>query len=135
LELLKKLENGKPIIVKQSTDHQTNVKQNTLLIPLMLLNQVIGVIGLEQENPAHIWTDEEIAIALAAANRAALSLENSRLLEDSQKRAAREHAISNISAKIGAGVEIESIIKTAISELGNQISGAQVTVELGSADE
>jgi GAF domain-containing protein len=93
------------------------------------------VIGLEQENPAHIWTDEEIAIALAAANRAALSLENSRLLEDSQKRAAREQAISNISAKIGAGVEIESIIKTAISELGNQISGAQVTVELGSADE
>lgn len=135
LELLKKLENGKPIIVKQSTDHQTNVKQNTLLIPLILLNQVIGVIGLEQENPAHIWTDEEIAIALAAANRAALSLENSRLLEDSQKRAAREQAISNISAKIGAGVEIESIIKTAISELGNQISGAQVTVELGSADE
>ena len=135
LELLKKLENGKPIIVKQPTDLQTNARQNTLLIPLMLLNQVIGVIGLEQENPDHIWTDEEIAIALAAANRAALSLENSRLLEDSQKRASREHAISNISAKIGAGVEIETIIKTAISELGNQISGAQVTIEMGSTDE
>ncbi len=135
-DLLKKLESGKPVVVKQDNKQQNNNnEQNTLMIPLMLLNQVIGVIGLEQEDPNHIWTGEEIAIAQAAANRAALTLENSRLLEESQRRATREQAISQISARIGAGTEIESILKTAIRELGTQISGAQITVEMGSDDE
>ena len=136
-DLLKQLESGKPIILKQGVQRQNEInnRQNTLMIPLMLLNQVIGVIGLEQEDPDHIWSDEEIAIAQAAANRAALTLENSRLLEDSQRRATREQAISHISAKIGAGTEIETILKTAIRELGAQIGGTQITVEMGSVDE
>ncbi|MBI5965405.1 MAG: GAF domain-containing protein [Chloroflexi bacterium] len=136
IDLLKKLESGKPIVVKQDNKQPgDDGEQNTLMVPLMLLNQVIGVIGLEQEDPDHIWTVEEIAIAQAAANRAALTLENSRLLEESQQRATREQAISQISAKIGAGTEIEAILKTAIRELGAQIGGAQITVEIGSDDE
>ena len=130
-ELLKELENGKPIITGQNAVGT----KNTLMIPLMLLNQVIGVIGVEQEDPYHAWTEEEIAIAQAAANRAALTLENARLLEDSQRRAAREQAIGQISAKIGAGTEIETILKTAIRELGIQISGTQIMVEIGGENE
>ncbi|MBI5942912.1 MAG: GAF domain-containing protein [Chloroflexi bacterium] len=133
-ELLKQLESGKPIHMKQAANLPGKNGRNSLMVPLMLLNQVIGVIGLEQDDPEHIWTDEEIAIAQAAANRAALTLENARLLEESQKRAAREQAIGNISARIGAGTEIETILKTAIRELGAQISGAQITVEMGSDD-
>lgn len=132
-DLLKQLESGKPVIVKQNAKRKND--GNTLMIPLMLLNQVIGVIGLEQDDPEYIWTDEEIAIAQAAANRAALSLENSRLLEESQRRASREQAIGQISAKIGQGIEIESILKTAIRELGAQIGGAQITVEIGGEKE
>lgn len=70
-ELLKELGNGRPIITGQNAVGT----KNTLMIPLMLLNQVIGVIGLEQEDPHHAWTEGEIAIAQAAANRAALTLE------------------------------------------------------------
>ncbi len=132
-DLLKRLESGKPVIVRKGVSLGGR-DQSTMMIPLMLLNQVIGVIGLEQEDPEHIWTEDEIAIAQAAANRAALTLENARLLEESQRRAAREQTISNISAKIGAGTEIELILKTAVRELGSQISGAQVLVELGSDD-
>ena len=133
--LLKQLENGKPVISKQGIKHKGDShEQNTLMIPLMLLNQIIGVIGLEQEDPDHTWTEEEITIAQAAANRAALSLENARLLEESQRRVTREQAISQISTKIGAGTEIEAILKTAIRELGAQIGGTQITVEMGSDD-
>jgi GAF domain-containing protein/HAMP domain-containing protein len=130
-ELLMQLKNGKPIVMNQAEGRA----KNTLMIPIMLLNQVIGVIGLEQEDPDRTWTDEEIAVAQAAANRAALTLENARLLEDSQRRAAREQAIGQITAKIGTGTEIEAILKTAIRELGSQISGAQITVEIGNENE
>ena len=132
---MKQLENGRPVISKQGIKHKgDSLEQNTLMIPLMLLNQIIGVIGLEQEDPDHTWTEEEITIAQAAANRAALSLENARLLEESQRRVTREQAISQISTKIGAGTEIEAILKTAIRELGAQIGGTQITVEMGSDD-
>lgn len=131
VDLLKQLESGKPIIPRPNADHE----KNTLMIPLVLLNQVIGVIGLEQEDANYIWSAEEIAIAQAAANRAALTLENSRLLEESQRRASREQAISHISAKIGAGTEIGTILKTAIRELGAQIGSAQITVEMGNDDD
>ena len=45
----------------------------------------------------------------AAAERAALALENARLIENAQRRAARERAIGDISAKIGAVSNLESI--------------------------
>ncbi|MBI5354271.1 MAG: GAF domain-containing protein [Chloroflexi bacterium] len=135
--LLEQLKSGKPIVIKpdDAQPSTTREKKNTLMIPLMLSNEVIGVIGLEQEDLGHIWSEKEIAVAQAAANRAALSLENSRLLEESQRRASREQAISHISARIGTGTEIDSILKIAIRELGSQISGTQVTVEMGSDDE
>ena len=129
--LLEQLENGMPIVL----DQNEGKAKSTLMIPLMLLNQVIGVIGVEQEDPNRTWTSEEIAVAQAAANRAALTLENARLLEESQRRAAREQAIGQISAKIGAGTEIEMILKTAIRELGAQIGGTQITVEIGNENE
>ena len=116
-------------------DQNEGKAKSTLMIPLMLLNQVIGVIGVEQEDPNRMWTSEEIAVAQAAANRAALTLETARLLEESQRRAAREQAIGQISARIGAGTEIEMILKTAIRELGAQIGGTQITVEIGNENE
>ena len=129
--LLEQLENGMPIVL----DQNEGKAKSTLMIPLMLLNQVIGVIGGEQEDPNRMWTSEEIAVAQAAANRAALTLETARLLEESQRRAAREQAIGQISARIGAGTEIEMILKTAIRELGAQIGGTQITVEIGNENE
>ena len=137
VNFLNQLKSGKPIVIKPDDTQPSPIpgKKNTLMIPLMLSNEVIGVIGLEQEDLGHTWSGEEIAIAQAAANRAALSLENSRLLGESQRRASREQTIGQISARIGTGTEIDSILKIAIRELGSQISGAHITVEMGSDDE
>ena len=133
-ELLKLLEGGKPVEIKpdRTRSGTATEQKNVLMIPLMLSGELIGAIGLEQEDPEHVWSGAEIAVAQAAANRAALSLENSRLLDESQRRAAREQSIGQITARIGTGTEIDSILKIAIRELGSQISGAQISIEMGS---
>ncbi len=133
-DLLKQLENGEPVIIKENDEQKVDHTKTTLMVPLMVLNQVIGVIGLEREDPDHIWTNEEISIVEAAANRAGITLENARLLEESQRRATKERAIGEISAKISASTQIEMILKTAVRELGNRISDAQVSVEFESGD-
>ncbi|MBC7878441.1 MAG: GAF domain-containing protein [Anaerolineales bacterium] len=122
-DLLKQLENGKPVIVN------TDAKKNTLIIPLMVFNQVIGVIGLEQEDANRTWTDEEIAVAQAAANRAALTLENARLLEESQRRAVKERTIFEATARIGSAVNIENILQATAEELERVLSGAEVILQ------
>lgn len=129
--LLKQLETGKPIVLKQNGEvkDESNGSKNTLLIPLLVLNQVIGVIGLEQGDPNRSWTDEEIAIAQAAANRTALTLENARLLEESQRRAAKERAIFDATARIGSAVNIENILNTTAEEIERVLNSSEVILQ------
>lgn len=105
--------------------------QPTIAVPVKFRNQLIGLIHIEASEKNRKWSEDEIALVQAIADRAALALENARLLEDSQRRAAKEQAIGEIATKIGATADIESILRTAVRELGAQISGAQVTVEIG----
>jgi len=134
---LKQLQSGKAIVT--TTGHSNNnldheQARNTLLVPLMILNQVIGVVGLEQDDPNYKWTEEDIAIVEAAARRAALSLENARLLEEAQRRASKERIISEISTKIGSVVNIDNIIETTVRELGRTMPGAEVAIQFQSKD-
>lgn len=103
----------------------------TLAIPLKLRGQTIGVLDIRAKNGERHWTQDEVAMLEAAAERAALALENARLVESAQRRAARERAIGDISAKIGAVSNLESILQTAVEELGRKIGGAaEVTLEI-----
>ena len=131
-ELMKKLADGKPVVVEPQHNQDPNGSKNgmsKLLIPLMILNQVIGVIGLEQENPSHIWTDEEIAVAQAAASRAALTLENARLLEESQRRASKERTILESTARIGSAINIENILQATAEELERVLGDSEVVLQ------
>ncbi|MBK7319923.1 GAF domain-containing protein [Candidatus Villigracilis affinis] len=129
-DIMAQLNNGKPIAYMQNADSK-NAK-NTLMIPLMVLNQVIGVIGLEQENPNHVWTEEDIAVAQAAANRAALTLENARLLEESQRRATKERAIFEATSRIGAALSVENILQATAEELERIAGGSEITLQFQS---
>jgi GAF domain-containing protein/HAMP domain-containing protein len=131
-DLLKRLQNGEPIIIKENDEPKEGHAKTTLMVPLMVLNQVIGIVGLEQEDPDHKWTDEEITIAQAAANRAGITLENARLLEESQRRATKERTIFDATARIGSVVNIENILRTTVEELERVLSNSEVVLQFQS---
>jgi GAF domain-containing protein/HAMP domain-containing protein len=124
-ELAAQLESGHPIITKANGDGS----KNALLVPLTILGQVIGVIGLEQEDPSKPWSEEQIAIAQAAANRAALTLENARLFEESARRATKESAIFEATNRIGSAVSMENILQTTAEELEKVLSGSEIIIQ------
>jgi GAF domain-containing protein/HAMP domain-containing protein len=128
--LLKQLENGEPIVMKESSRQNGSRAKTTLMIPLMVLSQVIGVVGLEHEDPDHIWTVEEVAIAQAAANRAGITLENARLLEESQRRAIKERTIFDATARIGSAMNIGNILHTTAEEIERILGNAEVTLQI-----
>ena len=114
-------------------EREENNKSAQLTMPVKLRGEAVGILNLKS-NTNREWSADEIDIINAIIERAALSIENARLLDESRKIAEKERAISDISVKIGQGTEIETILKTAVRELGAQISGAQVTVEIGGGD-
>jgi GAF domain-containing protein len=107
----------------------------SIAIPIKLRGQTIGVLDIRAKNGARPWKQDEIAMLEAAAERAALALDNARLIESAQRRAARERAIGDISTKIGAVSNLESILQAAVEELGRKIGGAtEVTLEINTDD-
>lgn len=101
-----------------------------LMIPIRLREQVIGLIGLEKDDPDHPWTDDEVAVLQAAAEQAALTVENARLLEESQRRAVREQIAGEITARMRASLELETVLRTALNEIGEQLGISQIEVQL-----
>jgi len=107
-----------------------------LIVPIRLRGQIIGYIDIKSKNESRKWTKDDHALLEAAAERAALALENARLVESAQRRASRERTIGEISTRIGAVSNLEVIMQTAVEELGRKISNfAEVSFELDSDTE
>ncbi len=102
-----------------------------LRVPLSLRDQVLGEIIVEGDD----LNDEDRAWAEAIATQAVVALENARLLEESQRTALRERLIAEISQKIWSARTMESILKTAIQELGQALQAAEVSIELDAEGE
>lgn len=104
---------------------------SSISIPIKLRGQVIGILDVRSKKGPREWSREELVLLEAAAERAALALENARLLESAQRRAARERTIGEISAKIGSASDFNSILRTTVEEMGRRIGAAEVIFELG----
>jgi GAF domain-containing protein len=101
--------------------------QPEVAVSLMLRDQKIGEITLNADSE---WTPEERSIIEAVAAQAALALENARLVEESQAAAARDHLLADITAKIWSATTIDSILQTAVKELGRALETDEAVIEL-----
>jgi GAF domain-containing protein len=104
-------------------------KTPTLAIPIRLRDQVIGVIDIHISEE-HDWDTDEVDIAQAVAERLSLALETSLLLQTTQRRAQIERATSEISSKISASTQFDSILRTAAEELSRALGGSEVLVQI-----
>jgi len=102
-----------------------------LLAPIRLLDKTIGVIGFEAPDPAYTWGAEQLAMIESLAGQAALALENARLLEEAQKRAAEERLISEVTWSIRETLDIDRVLQTAAQEIRGRLNLQEVTIRLG----
>jgi GAF domain-containing protein len=103
-------------------------RSEKLTIPIKLRGQRIGLINI---NPsAHYdWQEDEVDIVETVAERVALAIENARLLEDSQRRASKERTLGEVSSRIGASINMRSVLQVAVEELGRLIPGSEVVIQ------
>jgi|GEM_PF-3721258 len=109
---------------------QPNSKPTSLSVPVVVRGKIIGNLRLSPLDPNRTWTEDEIAITNAVAERAALALEGARLLEDAQKRASRESFLSDVAAKLSTSFQLDSILRDTVEELGQSLAGSTVSFQL-----
>lgn len=106
-------------------------QQDIFSVPVKLRGTSIGRLRIKPRSDGHQWSEDEIAIIRATADRVALATENARLVAESQRRASKEQAIGDISTKISAAsINIRSVLQTAVEELGRALPGSDVVIQL-----
>jgi GAF domain-containing protein len=111
---------------------QEKTPRARLAAPIILRENIIGVIGYDSDTLNHEWQEDEKVLLETVASRVSLALENTRLVAEAQQRAERERVIAQVTTRMRETLDIETILKTAVKEMRQSLalSGAEVRLEL-----
>jgi GAF domain-containing protein/HAMP domain-containing protein len=119
---------GQPVVGKV-TDRQTV----PVAVPIMLRGQALGAV--EWELPVADFSANKVQLAQELVNRLAVSLDNARLFQESQRATERERLVNTIAARLTQQTDINEILQTAVREVGQALRAPQVNIRLHWADE
>lgn len=103
---------------------------NTIEIPITIRDQIIGRIAMETGRSSLL--PEEQAFVNAITTQTALALENARLLAETQRHASKEEMLNQMSSRFSRAVDVDTILRAALQELGKLPSVSEVSVHLSS---
>ncbi len=118
---------GKTKVVTRHNGHST---QPAVVAPIALRGQVIGTLSLQDIDPNRQWTAEEQALLETVSEQLALTIENLRLFDETQKRATREQLTRQITDKMRAAPDVDTIIQTGLAELAKALNVSRAYVKL-----
>ena len=132
-------------------DNDSNSQSTCVSVPLILRDEVIGVIAIErapvqtpgrdgsqparEQAEARPWTEDELIMIRTAAEQVTLALDTARLARETQRAAWRDRIVGESTAKVWASTEVEEVMKAAVAQLGNQLKASEVIIRLGKEDE
>jgi GAF domain-containing protein len=104
-----------------------HAETSQIVVPIELRGERIG--SLIVQSPAREEMDQDqIDLIKAVAERVAISAENARLFDETNRRAERERAVSEITGKIRSVNDPQTMIQIAIEELRNALGATRVEV-------
>lgn len=120
--------------VEGELTHPRVAEDNTLLLPLTFSGLELGVLQIRR--PAtRPWVEEEITFASRTAQELAQALESARLYQDSQRQAAREQLTGEITARMRETLDVETMLRTVLREVGDVLGLAEAEVRFSSTSE
>lgn len=99
-----------------------------IAVSVTLRGEILGAVVWEI--PERSLDDSRLQLAQELANRLAISLDNARLFEESQRATERERVVNTIAAKVTAQTDIDEILQTAVREVGQALRAPQVSIRL-----
>jgi GAF domain-containing protein/HAMP domain-containing protein len=97
-------------------------------LPIKLRGVAIGTVDVRSDDLRE-WDQDELDIINAIIERAAIAMENARLLQESQRQAVKEQKIGEVTSRIGASIHMRNVLQTAVEELGRALPGSEVIIQ------
>lgn len=107
---------------------------SALVAPIALRGEIIGALGIHADD-ARQWSADDVALIEAIAERMAMAADNLRLLDATQRRAVREQLTGEITARMRETLDIETVLDTAVIEIGERLGLAALDVRIGTETE
>jgi PAS domain S-box-containing protein len=104
---------------------------SVLTVPILLRGQPLGALGIRFDRKARDVNPDDIALVEGIGEQFALAAENLRLLDETQRRAARERLTRNITDKMRRAASIEGVVQAAVDELFDALGTSRAFVRLG----
>ena len=109
--------------------------QKTISVPIISRGQTIGMMRLAKPDHAKPWTTDELTDVEQLSYQISNALDSARLYGEAQQRSYYEQAIREIATSISSASEMETILQTAVEELGRHLNGPKgVTIEMTEID-
>jgi len=106
---------------------------SALVAPVTLRGAAIGALGIHDEDGERQWSNDEVALIQTIADRMAVAAENLRLIEETQRRAARDRLTGEVTARMRETLDMETMLKTIVQEVRQTLGVPEVVVRLGTS--
>jgi GAF domain-containing protein len=126
-EILSELLKGKSIQYKPIGEKSIN----RLIAPILIRDELIGVIGYDKDDMDQDWQRDEIIMLEMVSTQMGLVLENNRLFAAAQLRLKREQLLGEMTSHIRETLDLDTVLKTAVRELRQAFNLDEVEVRLG----
>jgi signal transduction histidine kinase/DNA-binding response OmpR family regulator len=84
--------------------------RSTLVAPLRLRDQPIGVISLEDIDEAEAWSGDALQLVEEVSEQVAQALESARLFEEARTRAQQQSVLSDLGRVLSAQLDVDEIL-------------------------
>jgi GAF domain-containing protein len=105
-----------------------------LSLPIRHLGQKLGTLVAHKPAEAGEWTPQETGLMETLAEQLSLALDSARLYEDTQRRAARERLVGEVTAHMREPLLLEDVLQTAVGEIRQALGLDELVVRLKSSD-
>ncbi|MFN2291438.1 MAG: GAF domain-containing protein [Anaerolineae bacterium] len=104
-----------------------------LAVPIQVGDHVIGVVDGRKAEGSGRWTEEEVELLEAMAAQLNVALEGARLYRDTQRRAAQEQLVGQVTARMRESLEVERVLRTASEEIYQALGLEELEISLNPA--
>jgi GAF domain-containing protein len=120
---------GATVLTGDGRDH------SALVAPIALRGAVIGALGIHDDDGTRQWTPGEIALVEAVAERLALAAENLRLLDETQRSAARDRLTHEVTDEMRRATDIDALMQAVVRKAADALGVPGAFVQLGTLSE
>jgi GAF domain-containing protein len=116
---------------KVDTDALPTLPEDRKLeLPIQVRGQTIGILDIVKPGQDKDWSEEEQELLNSLSEQLGIALDSARLFNETQKRAATERLVTDVSDQIRGTLDIDTIMKTATEQIRTVLNLPQVVIRL-----